>query len=62
MQHDRYLDSISRNALIWAFTRGNKGGVGKSTISAAILEKIVHGSSAVALTRVRHTNKLENKT
>lgn len=51
MQHDRYLDPISRKALIWALTRGTKGGVGKSTIGGALSYTIAHRSGAIALTR-----------
>jgi len=61
MQHDRCLDSISRAALVWALHRRVKGGAGKSTIDGVVLEMIMRGSSAVALTRVCRTNKQENK-
>ena len=53
---------MSRKTPIVALTRGVKGGLGKSTISGVVLEMIMHGSSAVALTRVRRANKQENKT
>ncbi len=62
MRNNRYLDSMSRKTPIVALTRGVKGGLGKSTISGVVLEMIMHGSSAVALTRVRRANKQENKT
>lgn len=51
MKYDRYLDSMSRQTPI-VVTRGNKGGVGKSTMSA---------TSAVAHTRTHKTIRYENK-
>lgn len=62
MQHDPYLRSISRKALILHVTRGTPGGVGKSTIRGAVLDSIFHRNSAVALTRARQKNQAENKT